>query len=47
MMPVRWEAESSSRRAKPLSKSRAMLKPVNTPANAADCSMTNANWKAV
>src|SRR5436189_3197336 len=32
---------------KPVSKSRAMPKPVNTPENAADCSTTKTNWKAV
>jgi hypothetical protein len=32
---------------KPLSKSRAMPNPVNTPANAADWSRTKTNWNAV
>jgi hypothetical protein len=40
-------AASSRRRAKPLSKSRAMPKPVKTPPKTADWSRTNANWKAV
>ncbi len=35
-MPLRLDAASSSRRANPLSKSRAIPKPVKTPANAAD-----------
>ena len=38
--PARCEAAISSRRANPVSKSRATLKPVNTPLNAADCSRT-------
>src|SRR6266516_3426514 len=46
-MPLRFGAASISRRMKPLSKSRAMPKPVKTPENAADCSRTNTNWKAV
>src|SRR2546423_296092 len=40
-------AASSSRRAKPLSKSRAIPNPVKTPPKAADCSSTKTNWKAV
>ena len=35
------------RRANPLSKSRAIENPVNTPPNAADWRSTNTNWKAV
>jgi hypothetical protein len=31
----------------PLSKSRAIPKPVKTPANAAYCNSTKTNWKAV
>ena len=46
-MPLRFGAASISRRMNPLSKSRAIPKPVNTPANAADCKRTNTNWNAV
>ena len=46
-IPLRFGAASSSRRAKPLSKSRAIPNPVKTPPNAADCSNTKTNWKAV
>src|SRR5215212_494196 len=46
-MPVRFGAASSSRRAKPLSKSRAIPNPVKTPPKTADCNSTKANWKAV
>ncbi len=31
----------------PVSKSRAIPKPVKTPPKAADCSSTKTNWKAV
>ena len=47
MMPSRFGAASSSRRAKPFSKSDAIPKPVNTPPNADACSSTNTNWNAV
>jgi hypothetical protein len=47
MIPVRCGAASRSRRANPVSKSRAIPKPVNTPPKAADWSSTNTNWKAV
>jgi hypothetical protein len=43
MIPLRRGAQSSSLRAKPVSKSRAIAKPVNTPPKAADCM----NWNAV
>ncbi len=46
-MPPRLGADSMKRRAKPLSKSRAIAKPVNTPPKAADWSTTNTNWNAV
>ena len=44
---VRFGAASSSRRAKPDSKSRAIPKPVKTPPNAADWIRTKQNWNAV
>ena len=44
---MRFGAASSSRRAKPFSKSRAIPKPVNTPPNAADWTSTKQNWNAV
>ena len=47
MMPSRFGAASSSRRAKPFSKSDAIPKPVNTPPNADACRSTNTNWNAV
>ena len=47
MMPVRRGAASRRRRAKPLSKSRAIAKPLKIPPNAADWRKTNTNWKAV
>src|SRR5215204_2387362 len=46
-MPDRFGAASSSRRAKPDSKSRAIPKPVKTPPNAADWIRTKQNWNAV
>ena len=46
-IPIRFGAASSSRRAKPPSKSRATPNPVKTPPNAADWSSTNTNWNAV
>ena len=45
--PTQEDAASIKRRMKPVSQSRAIPKPVNTPANAADCSSTNTNWNAV
>jgi hypothetical protein len=47
MIPPRFGALSSSRRAKPESKSRATAKPVKTPPNAEDCRKTKTNWNAV
>ena len=47
MIASRFGAASISRRAKPLSKSAAIPKPVNTPPKAADCSSTKTNWNAV
>ena len=44
---MRFGAASSSRRAKPDSKSRAIPKPVKTPPNAADWISTKQNWNAV
>ena len=46
-IPVRCGAARSRRRAKPVSKSRAIPNPVKTPPNAADCSSTKTNWNAV
>ncbi len=46
-MPRRSSAASISRRAKPLSKSIATVKPVNSPANIEDWHSTNTNWNAV
>src|SRR3954468_25113695 len=46
-MPLRLAAGSRERRAKPVSKSRAIPKPVKPPPKAADCSSTKTNWKAV
>ena len=42
-MPRRFSAASISRRANPLSKSNASVKPVNRPENIADCDITNTN----
>jgi hypothetical protein len=47
MIPPRCGAETSSRFAKPRSKSRAIPNPAKTPPNAADCRSTNTNWNAV
>ena len=47
MIARRSGAASSSRRAKPYSKSAAMPKPVKTPPNAAAWSSTKTNWNAV
>ena len=47
MMADRFGAASRKRLAKPLSKSRAIEKPLKTPENAADCRNTNTYWKAV
>ena len=43
----RCGAARKRRRVKPLSKSRAIEKPVNTPPNAADWRKTKTNWNAV
>ena len=47
MIPYRFGAASSSRRANPFSKSDAIPKPVNTPPNADAWISTNTNWNAV
>jgi hypothetical protein len=47
MIALRLVAASMKRLPKPVSKSRAIPKPVNTPPNAADCSSTKTNWNAV
>ena len=46
-IPLRFGDASSSRLPKPLSKSRAIPKPVKTPPNAADWRSTNTNWNEV
>ncbi len=45
--PERCETAISSRRANPVSKSRATLKPMKTPLNAADCSRTKTKTNGV